>query len=92
MPERESNIFFNQPEKFSFVDFDIALGPVENWSYPSWPSHIDHILISNELFDVYNQSGSVKTLNIEDNFQTGMNAYSNYLSDHRPIQLKLIFQ
>ena len=30
---------------------DIAYSSSSNWSYPSWPSHLDHILLTNELFD-----------------------------------------
>ena len=32
---------------------NIALGPSSNWSYPTWPSHLDHILISDEVFDEF---------------------------------------
>ena len=38
-------------ENYLFTDMDIAQGNSNGWSYPSWPSHLDHILITNELFD-----------------------------------------
>ena len=44
-------IFLNDSQNFQFTDFDIANGSDAFWSFPSWPSHLDHILITNELFD-----------------------------------------
>ncbi len=87
------NVFLNQPEKYLFVDEDIAVGSAENWSYPGWPSHIDHILITDELFPAFQNSHSkVLTLNIEYNFTDGLAGYYHYLSDHRPVYLKLVFE
>ena len=45
------NQFINDSLNYRFEDFDIATGPSYNWSFPNWPSHLDHILISNEIFD-----------------------------------------
>jgi hypothetical protein len=71
---------------------DISLGSPENWSYPNWPSHLDHILITNELFDEFENLGSkVQTIHIEDYFDRGWDYYENYISDHRPIGLSLKF-
>ena len=39
-----------------FTDYSIAQGNSFQWSFPTYPSHIDHILVSSELFDnVYNE-------------------------------------
>ena len=70
-----------------FVDNDISNGSSQNWSYPSWPSHIDHILINQNLFDEYENS-SVSTIKI-DNY-TGYNYYQNNISDHRPVLWEFI--
>tara|TARA_Y100001970_G_C14191349_1_gene835570 strand:- start:39 stop:1649 length:1611 start_codon:yes stop_codon:yes gene_type:complete len=69
-----------------FVDTNIANGSSQNWSYPSYPSHIDHILINQNLFDEYENS-SVSTVKI-DNY-TGYSDYSD-ISDHRPVMWKFI--
>ena len=42
--------FLDDPDHWRFVDMPIAEDPGAQWSYPSWPSHIDHILITDELF------------------------------------------
>ena len=70
-----------------FVDTNIANGSSQNWSYPSYPSHIDHILINQNLFDEYDNS-SVSTVKI-DNY-TGYSYYYNNISDHRPVIWKFI--
>jgi endonuclease/exonuclease/phosphatase family metal-dependent hydrolase len=90
----ENNVFqafFNDPDNYAFADYDIAIGDNDNsnWSYPGWPSHIDHILITNELFpSFYAHSSSVETLEIENYLSGGWNEYTNDISDHRPVALK----
>jgi endonuclease/exonuclease/phosphatase family metal-dependent hydrolase len=77
--------FINDPENYQFVDMEIALGDPEFWSYPSYGpegSHIDHILISNELFDF---KTSIKTLKIDN----CISSYENNLSDHLPLMIIL---
>ncbi len=68
-----------------FVDFEIAEGSTYYWSYPSYPSHIDHILINSNL-SVQNFNSTVSTLRIDD--YTGYNFYHNNISDHRPVYWK----
>ncbi len=63
---------------YRFVDQAVADGPSSNWSYPSWPSHIDHILITDELFDYL---GNVQTVKPE----SCVSNYSSDVSDHRPV-------
>ena len=85
-------VFINNPEKYKFVDMNIAYGSSANWSYPSWPSHLDHILITNELFDEFENSNlTIQTIHIEDYFEGGWNEYDKYISDHRPVGLSLKF-
>ena len=84
--------FINDSTNYKFVDMDLAYGSKANWSYPNYPSHIDHILITNELFDEFENLGSkVETIHIEDYFVGGWNDYENYISDHRPVALSLKF-
>ena len=50
----QNNVFqnmLNDTQNYFFADYSIATGNSSNWSYPSWPSHLDHILITNELLD-----------------------------------------
>jgi len=62
-----------------------------HWSYPTWPSHLDHILITDELFaNFQNFNSLVSVIRIDDYMGTWSN-YENIISDHRPIGLKLDF-
>ena len=84
--------FINDSTNYKFVDMDLAYGSKANWSYPGWPSHLDHILITNELFDEFdNEGSSVQTLRLEEYFDNGWTEYENYISDHRPFGLSLKF-
>ena len=70
--------FIDDPSNYTFTDMTIAQGPRSGWSYPSYPSHIDHILVTNELFEnidavsVFNMSSCIVN-------------FSKVISDHRPL-------
>ena len=84
--------FINDSTNYKFVDMDLAYGSKANWSYPGWPSHLDHILITNELFDEFdNEGSSVQTIRLEEYFDNDWTEYENYISDHRPVGLRLKF-
>ena len=84
--------FINDSTNYKFVDMDLAYGSKADWSYPGWPSHLDHILITNELFDEFdNEGSSVQTIRLEEYFDNGWAEYENYISDHRPVGLRLKF-
>ena len=83
--------FINDNANYLFADMLIAQGNSINWSYPTWPSHLDHILITNELFpDFQNINSFVSVIRVDDYMTTWSN-YENNVSDHRPIGLKLDF-
>ena len=85
-------IFLNEPENYLFVDMEIADGSSSNWSYPWWPSHIDHILITDELFDEFlNISSDVQTIKVDKYLDGSFDEYYVNISDHRPVALKLYF-
>ncbi|PWD98934.1 T9SS-dependent choice-of-anchor J family protein [Marinilabilia rubra] len=88
-----NNVFqsiLNDSDNFMFADYDIATGADSEWSYPSYPSHIDHIIITNELFNhYYTYSASVATLKMEESLTGGWNEYTQNISDHRPVGIKL---
>jgi len=86
------NIFLDSPDEYLFTDFEMATESNQwlYWSYPSWPSHLDHILISNELFDDYqNTNSSCNTILIDNTLSGTWNEYNNYISDHRPVGISL---
>lgn len=84
--------FINDNENFLFVDEDIAFGSETHWSYPGWPSHLDHILITNELFDNFNKpDANVTTVKLEEVLTGGWTEYEKYVSDHRPVAVRLVF-
>ncbi|MBT6995679.1 hypothetical protein HN865_00250 [Candidatus Woesearchaeota archaeon] len=80
--------FINSPEEYKFADYEISLDQSQ-WSYPRYPSHIDHILITNELFQ---NEQETKTLKIEDLLEDSWSEYYTILSDHRPVVIKLDFE
>mgnify|MGYP001215660324 CR=1 FL=1 len=73
---------------YQFADIDIANGSSSNWSFPSWPSHLDHILITNELFDEFNTS-EVQTIKLDQYISGGWGQYDQNISDHRPVFMKI---
>jgi len=82
--------FINDTSNYRFADMDIAEGSSSGWSYPNWPSHIDHILLTNELFDEFsNDSSDIRTLKIDDFLAGGFGEYDANISDHRPVALKI---
>ena len=93
--DTENNVFqmiLNDSENYLFADMEIATGNSSEWSYPWLPSHIDHILITNELFNAFgNESSTVQTIKIEEFMDGGFDEYYENISDHRPVALKLEF-
>jgi len=89
----ENNVFqmiINDSENYLFSDMEIAESSSANWSYPTWPSHLDHILITNELFDELDNS-DIQTIKIDEYIDGGWNEYDQNISDHRPVAIKLDF-
>jgi len=87
---QNSNVFWafiNDDVNYKFADTDIANGSSTNWSYPTWPSHLDHILITNEL---YNNHDTTYTI-LAENFFSGWAEYDDIISDHRPVGIRLQF-
>ena len=87
-PNNVFNSFLNDLD-YLFVDFPIALGSSSNFSFPTWPSHLDHILISNELFTDFSKTNSLISCIKIDDYMSSWNVYDYNISDHRPIGLKL---
>ena len=83
-------MFLNDSMNYLFADDSIANGASTEWSFPGWPSHLDHILITNELFTEFSNPGSeIRTIKVDDFMSGGLASYNMYISDHRPVGLKL---
>jgi endonuclease/exonuclease/phosphatase family metal-dependent hydrolase len=81
-------VFINDSSSYFMMDMEIAEGPVSHWSYPSWPSHLDHFIVSNEFSEeIDNENFRIETLRIEDFLANGFYEYENNMSDHRPLAL-----
>ena len=80
------NPFLEDTLNYYFTDYQIAEGDSYYWSFPTYPSHIDHILITNELFDYVNRT---EVLFIDQWYFNGFNDYNTFISDHRPIAIQL---
>ena len=79
--------FINDKEHFLFVTEKIVNDSTQQ-SYPSWPSFLDHIMISNGFIDLFEEKGTIRSVNI-DEWIGGWSEYKNLISDHRPILLSL---
>lgn len=79
--------FILDSQNFAFVDLPIYQGDGEDYSYPCTgasycPSHIDHILITDELCD---NLTATKTIRLDD----CVTDYLTKVSDHRPVMVSL---
>lgn len=74
--------FISDSEDYIFADLPINSGSSSDFSYPSWPSHLDHILLTNELCDNLLSSYTVKLDNC-------VSSYFTQVSDHRPVMVSL---
>lgn len=89
--ESSYNVFqevLDDSTHYQFADIEIAQGNSSEWSFPNWPSHLDHILITNELFDSANNL-EVQTIKIDEYLDGGWSEYDQNISDHRPVAMKL---
>ena len=88
-----NNVFqevLNDSTHYQFADLEIAQGNSSDWSFPNWPSHLDHILITDELFNGLINT-EVQTIKIDDYLDGGWNEYDQNISDHRPVAIKFSF-
>ncbi|NCQ34970.1 hypothetical protein GW813_07855 [bacterium] len=82
--------FISDPERYRFADMSIAQGPSSGWSYPSWPSHLDHVLVTAPLFLALDKTGSdVRVVRLDNYFSSGWSAYDKNISDHLPIFIRV---
>ncbi len=91
--EEDDNVFqcfLDDEENYLFADYEIATSSSSEWSYPGWPSHLDHILVTNEVFTPNsNVITQTQTLKIYEYMQS-FSQYDSYISDHLPVAIKII--
>ena len=93
--EAINNVFTpytNTLTEYIFADFSIAYGSSDYWSYPDWPTflyrgHIDHIMLSNEIFDNFIYTS--ETILLDNYFPSGILDYVSHISDHRPVVVNI---
>ncbi len=87
------NVFANflaDTVHWRFADLPIAQGEGGRVSYPSWGSHLDHILITDELFAAAEKTEAlIEVVPLNTYLSGGMSAYYRDLSDHLPVLLRL---
>ena len=82
--------FLDDTANYRFADMIIEQSSSSNWSYPTWPSQLDHILITDEIFNEYeNNFTNIKTIKVDDYLSGGWTTYDDNISDHRPVALKI---
>jgi endonuclease/exonuclease/phosphatase family metal-dependent hydrolase len=90
-PHNVFQMFMDDSSNYMFADEIIANSASKEWSYPGWPSHLDHVLITNELFDDFSKHGSgIATIKVENHLMGGWSEYDNIISDHRPVGMNLM--
>ena len=83
--DEDDNVFQNfidDNENYLFTTMVIAEGDNDFWSYPDWPSQIDQILITDELFE----KASITDV-LELDFCNS--DFLSRISDHRPVFLSI---
>ena len=89
-PNNVYQAFLDDNANYLFADESIAFGPSAFWSFPNWPSHLDHILVTNELFsDLQSAETIVQTIRVDNYLIGGFSMYDYYISDHRPVGMKI---
>lgn len=77
--------FLDLPASYAFADMAVALGPPSGWSWGPGEGHLDHILVSDELFAAVAADGAeCRTIRID---QVLDGQYRLLLSDHLPVGL-----
>lgn len=83
-------VFKNDPDEWLFVDMPIALDPEALWSYPGWPSHLDHILIDADLFVPFADADQpAQVVPLFEYLDGGWSSYDDEISDHLPVVVNL---
>ncbi len=89
----DRNVFANflgDPAQWRAADLPIAEGSSGGWSFPGWPSHLDHIIIDQSLFAAADgPDAEINVVPIYSFMSGGWSGYDRDISDHLPVVLKL---
>lgn len=81
--------FLDDSDHYRFADMSLAQGSSDNWSFPTWPSHLDHILVNKPMFEALDASNTViQTIQFDEYLNGGWHEYDTYVSDHRPTAIR----
>jgi len=84
----EHNVFapwLEAPQSYVFADLAAAAGPASGWSWGPGRSHLDHVLITDELFAAALAPGALcRTLRLD---QALEGEFTTQMSDHAPVVL-----
>lgn len=83
-------VFLDAPDHYRFADYELADSANQaSWSW-KLQSHLDHILVTDELFDALAREGAeVRTLRLDRELDGGFTEYVDNLSDHFPVGVRL---
>ncbi|MCP4292422.1 MAG: hypothetical protein GY780_11390 [bacterium] len=87
------NVFTNfimDPAQWRAADMVIAEDSSLGWSFPGWPSHLDHIIINEPLFEAADRpDAEVRVMTLQAYLAGGWSQYDSDMSDHLPVVLKV---
>jgi endonuclease/exonuclease/phosphatase family metal-dependent hydrolase len=83
-------VFLDDSDKYLFADMPLADSDERSsWSW-RLQSHIDHIMITEELFvDFARPTSDILTIRLDQHLPDGLGEYNSMLSDHFPVGLRL---
>jgi endonuclease/exonuclease/phosphatase family metal-dependent hydrolase len=84
------NVFepvLSRPDLYAFADLAVAEGPAAGWSWGPGQSHLDHILVTDELFGALAADGAACYTVLIDRTVDG--SYRDQMSDHLPVVVVL---
>ncbi len=86
-PDNVFQNFLDDARNWSILDMGIAEGPASGWSFPSWPSHLDHIIVN---FDPA-ADALVRVPALAQQLSGGWFEYEQNISDHLPVITRIRF-
>ncbi len=88
-PDNVFTDFLDDTANWRFADLALALDPGALWSYPTWPSQLDHLAVTNELFGAVDAAGAdCWVVPVHDHITGGWSSYDSKVSDHLPVALR----
>lgn len=82
--------FLEREDEYYFATLPIALNPsYDTVSYPPYLSVIDHLMITDELFEAYEEASRVCKAILVESVLGGYSRYNALISDHRPMGIRL---